>query len=480
VNLRPGALFGLPPGFPDPVLDAALLRDVLVLLAIGAGVGIAAGRRRLALLLAVAWAALAVAFWTLAMARPYGLLQHPDTTAWAAEVSVAAHAGGDGGVLAGEPGAHPRWAGVARRAGARAVLLAPTVSAAAVLPLAALAIAFLWRRPDATPAAILWMTAATLEVDLVRGTGLVPVLWARPAAGAMLIAVLAAALVVGRTPARPPAAAVVAIAVAVMLAAFVVTGRAPLTPADAPGVLVLDAVGWVVLAAVGLRRRRDPAALGLCAGGIAALALACAGAADAVVAAALYRAGLVLAATPAIAAAAERVGGAVRMPIPGRRGWRPGAQAWLGTAVAVMLAGAFPTWWDPFALDPVAEASREPISPAVASTADWIRTATDPAAVFVAGEDYAPAVAVLGGRRLLRAPGLAAAGDDVRRVRLERQILLGRAPEALVRRYGVRYLLVAPLQFRAQGLPEPWAAETAFPLRYDEKGIRIHEITASH
>jgi hypothetical protein len=475
VNLRPGALLGLPPGFPSPTADAALLRDALVLLAVAAGLAFAGGLRRLALALAIAWAALAVGFWTLAMARPYGVLVDAGTTAWAAEMSVAAQAGGDDGVLAGEPAAHPRWAGLPRRAGARVVLLAPSVFAIAVLPLAALLIALVWGRTEAPLAAILWLAAATLEVDLVRGTGLLPVLWARPAAGVALIAALALALAIGRVPARPPTAAVFAIAVTAAIAAFVVSGGARLPLTDAPGVVFLDVVGWVALATFGLRLHRDRAALGLCAGGLTALALSAAGLADAVVASALYRAGLVLAATVAIAAAAERIGGAIRVRLAGRA-WTPGAPAWTGLVLAVLLAGAFPTWWDPVALDPVAEASLEPISPAVAETADWIRRSTDPDAVFIAGEDYAPAVAVLGGRRLLRAPAIATAPDEARRVRLERQVLLGRAPEALVRRYGVRYALIAPQQFRAHGLPEPWPAERAFALRYDDKGIRIHEI----
>jgi hypothetical protein len=150
----------------------------------------------------------------------------------------------------------------------------------------------------------------------------------------------------------------------------------------------------------------------------------------------------------------------------------------LGAVVAVALAGSFLTWWDPARMDPLARTSLEPIPDGLAETMDWVRAGTDPRGVFVAGEDYAPAVAVLAGRRVLRAPTLLIAPDDERRVRAERAILSGRRVDTLLRRYGVRYVLLAPGQFREHRQGEPWGIEAAgFPLLYRApSGLRVYEI----
>ena len=274
MDLRPGALLGLPPGVPSVVFDVAYWRDLLVLLALAVGWAVARRRHGWALALAIAWAVLALGFWTFAMGRPYGVLQDPAATRWAAEVSVAAHAGGEDGFLAGEPPLHRRWAAASRRVGARPLLLAPTLLPLAVYPAIALLIAFLWGRPRAALAAILWMAVSTLDLDAVRGIGLLPALWATPAsrgrrrggdrgdAGRRPLAV-AAARGGGRRGGRRRHR--------------LRHRRGRVTPtraADVPGVLLLDAAPWVALGLIGLWSRRDPAALGLAAGGSAALLLA--------------------------------------------------------------------------------------------------------------------------------------------------------------------------------------------------------------
>lgn len=475
MSLHPGALLGLPPGVPNPVFDAGSLRDLLVLIAAAAGVSLAARRQAFALALALAWAAAALGFWTLAMARPYGVLQDPAITGWAAEVGVAA-AGGDGSFLAGEPAAHPRWDAFAARAGARAALLAPTLAPVVLFPAIGLAIAVLGRRPDAVLAAMLWLAAATTEIDAVRGIGLGPFAWARPSLLVALLAGIAAALAAGRLLARARAAAAVAAVIALGVAVLV-AGRTRVGAADALAALGLDALPWLPLAVVGCRLRAEGAACGLAIGGACALLLAVPGASDAVAAHALYRTGLVLLSAPAIAAGAAALAGAVRVPLPRERSWSPSASAWAGIVAAAALSGSVLTWWDPPRLDPVAKQSLEPIPGILEDTAGWIRAHTAPTDVFVAGEDYGPAVAVLAGRALLRAPALATAADEERRLRAERAILSGREVDALVRRYGLRYLLVAPGQFRAHGLPEPWPAESAYPLRHDSgRGLRIYDL----
>jgi hypothetical protein len=267
-----------------------------------------------------------------------------------------------------------------------------------------------------------------------------------------------------------------AIAAAVAVAAAYAVRGAPLAAADLAGALVLDPLPWLVLAAFGTARRRDPAASGLVAGGALALVLALAGLADPTVAAGLMRVGLVLAAVPAIAAAADALAGRVAVPL-GRAGtWTPSAGALLGVAAGVSLAGGFLTWWDPTRLDPIARDSAVPIGDATVEAAEWIAANARPADSVVAGEDFAPAVAALAGRPVLRAPTLRTAPDDDRRLRVERAILSGRVNAIQARRYGLRYLLVSDRQFRHQGLAEPWPAEGIFPLRYDRKGIRIYEI----
>ena len=150
----------------------------------------------------------------------------------------------------------------------------------------------------------------------------------------------------------------------------------------------------------------------------------------------------------------------------------------LGAIVAVVLAGAFVTWWDPPRMDPLARTSLEPIPDGLADAMDWIRSSTDPQGVFMAGEDYAPAVAVLGGRRVLRAPTLLTAADEERRLRAERAVLAGRRVDDLLRRYGVRYLLLAPGQFRDHRLAEPWPIESAgLALLYSNpSGLRVYEL----
>jgi len=477
MDLRPGALLGLPPGFPNVVLDVAYWRDLLVLLSLAIGWFVARRRPRRALMLALAWTVLALGFWICALGRPYGVLQDQAITRWAAEVSVAEHAGGEDGLLAGETAQHHRWVAASRRLGARPLLLAPTLLPLALYPVIALLIAVVWGKPHAVLGAILWLAVATVDLDAVRGTGLLPGLWPTPAAGVAVTAAVAVALAAGRWRSAPRGAAVAGAAVALLAAAVPAASHA-ISPAELAGVAVFDALAWVALGLVGLRSQRDPAALGLAAGGLSGLVAASLGLADAVVAVALLRTGLVLAATPVIADAAERAGGALHLPLPRGRSWSPDGAAVRGAVVATILMGSFLTWWDPPRMDSRALMSLEPIPAALAEATDWIRSSTDPQAVFVAGEDYAEAVAVLGGRRVLRAPTLLTAGDDERRIRTGRAILSGRRVDTLLDRYGVHYVLLAPGQFRDHRLSEPWGIESAGfpPVFHGRTGLRVYEV----
>jgi len=110
---------------------------------------------------------------------------------------------------------------------------------------------------------------------------------------------------------------------------------------------------------------------------------------------------------------------------------------------------------------------------------DWVREHTDARASFIANEDYAPAVAALAGRRVLRAPSLLVAADDERRRRLEKAVFAGRWPAALRERYDLRYVFLAPGQFTEYGLdaPEQLEARGHFRLLYrNDKGMRVYEL----
>ena len=153
----------------------------------------------------------------------------------------------------------------------------------------------------------------------------------------------------------------------------------------------------------------------------------------------------------------------------------------MGSAALVLatLAGSMVVWWEPTRLDPVARASLDPVSPGALEAMAWLRANTPPSAVIVAGEDYAPSVAVLGGRRVLRAPTLAVASDEERRLRAQRALLAGRPVPDLVERYGLRYVLTAPGQFRDEGPPDAkgLAGRAGLRLVYaSPRGVQVYEI----
>jgi hypothetical protein len=97
----------------------------------------------------------------------------------------------------------------------------------------------------------------------------------------------------------------------------------------------------------------------------------------------------------------------------------------------------------------------------------------------MASPDYAPSVAVLAGRRLLRAPSLREARDENARVRAEGALLSGRPLPPGARDHGVRFVFVAPGDFRARGIarPEDLLGRPGFVPRYaDANGFRVFEI----
>jgi hypothetical protein len=347
-----------------------------------------------------------------------------------------------------------------------------------ILPATALAIALLWRRPEAALAAILWSLGATGELDTVRGLGFVPGLWARPGSSALWLVTLGAVFLLARLPLRGALGA--AAPTLVVLGGLALGARAPgLSLPDALLAVTLDQQLWLVAGAASLWRERDRASEALIAGGaLLVLSRALGGPGDAWAGQAFVRAGLVLAsATWLQAASAALVNDAMRSAVARWR-LRPD-RVMTAVVITVLGAGGALAWWDPVRVDPMAKASIEPVPPPLTQAMDWIREHTAPDATVAADDEYAAAVAVLGGRRTLRAPSLVSAPDDERRRRLERGLLSGRAPAALLARYGVRYVFLAPGQFREYGLEQPEDLERRGGVRLafaNDKGMRLYEI----
>lgn len=461
----------------------AWLRYLLLGLAVAWALALARRRRLASLALGVIFAATATGFWTLSLARPYGLLEDADTTRRAAEVAVAAATGRAGeSFLADEPAAFPAYAALLRTGlGAGSLRRLPSFLPPLVLAAIGLLVATAWRRrEDAVAGASLWLVFSTGELEAARGFGFLSGLWSRPEAALMLPPLAALALVAGRLPSRR------AFWPAAVCALGAVAAPAPVRAAgtslgDAVLVLTLDQGPWLLLGAAGLLRVRDASALGLVLGGAAGVGLAALpGGPDPWACQALFRLGLLLAAAtllrPWLCEAGEWL--AERGLAPARS--RPAPEL-VGLALLVLLGapGSFVAWWDPVRSDEVARASQEPISPVLEAPMAFLRGHTPAGAVVLASPDYAPVVAVFAGRRVLRAPSLARASDEERRLRAEGALLAGRPIPPGAADHGVGFVLIAPGDFRARGIHEPADLDgrSGLRLRYsDPAGFRVYEV----
>ena len=478
--LRPGDVLGLPAGLPDVVSQLPAFRYLLVVLALAWALTVLRGRPWLGLAAGLLFFELAVGFWVLGLGRPYGLLVDPAATRRAAEVGVAGAAGGQEGFLADAPA--PGWWSV-RLAAAGVpsswLLLAPTFLPLLVPVLVAVGVHALSRPRDAAAlAALLWLGFGTGDLDALGALGFLPGLWARPASavaftvGAMVVLLvwrderarrfwpLGAALVVAASAAGP-------------------TLAWP-RPAQAVWALTFDAWLWLLLGGYGLAQGAGAAARALVAGGALSVLLASVAPGlglDAWTGHACYRLGLILAAAGPLRHLAMHLGQALA-PSPRLSALRPDR---LGLAVLLALTVpiAFVTWWQPPALDPVAEASRAPVDPGLVEAMGWVRRETAREAVFMASPVHAPAVAALGGRRVLRAPGLATTADDVDRWNLEDDLLQGHVPRRTFARYGLAHVFLGPGDFADRGLPGPEALDAAAHLRlryHNAEGYRVYDV----
>jgi hypothetical protein len=460
----------------------ALLRWILVALAL-LWSALILGRRRLPSLLAgVLFVEAAVGFWVLALGRPYGLLVDAQATRQAAEASVVAETGrSDEGALAASEGASRAAVLLARLPiSRRCRLLLPTLLPFLAPAAVGLAVALLWRRRDlAILGASLWLAFGTGDLDALGGEGFVTGIWARPLASLLVVGLVPLVLALSRVRPRAVSAPLLGLAAAACL------GLAPAV-APSPGALgalrwlTLDQGLWLPLGLYGLARSRDVAPRALALGGAVALFAGGLGApVEAWAGHVLYRIGMLLAAAEPVASLAAALGRvlAARPALAGR-GLEP-----LSLGLAALFAGTAPgsflVWWDPPKLDPVAKASLAPLSPNLLGPMDWVRRETPRDAVFIADEDYSAALAALAGRRVLRAPLLEEARDDERRVRTERLVLSGRDPGPLRARYRVSHVLAAPGDFRAHGLraPEDLEGRGRFRRLYvDDEGLRVYAL----
>lgn len=479
--LRLGELWGMPAGVPDVRTTVATLRWGLCLVAALWAVLVAGRGRRAWLLggLLFVWAA--SGYWVLALGRPYGLLVDGDITRRVAVASVAVETGRDQGVLAGETAApQPAWA--LARVQRAVVLWGPSLLPLLVVPGLGILLYALWGcRSRAPLAALLWLAFSTGDLDTLRGVGLLPSVFSHPWPAAALLPWVALVLLEARWgSAKSVGRTVLGVAIVMGLGCLVPAAPFPRGLPEALLTLSLDQGPWLPLALWGFSRGGDAAARRLTIGGaLLTLATAFPLPVDPVAAHALYRLGLLLAATEPVELILVAVGEMLAARWP--RSW-PGIEAGRLGAAALVLAlvpGSFLAWWHPLDLDPVAGESQRPIPMPLREAMEWIRRETPPTAVFIASASFAPSVAALGGRPVLRAPGLVEPANDARRRTVEEKVLKGKAPERALVRFAVSHVFIAPGDFTEYGVRAPEALEAypQFRLRYkNDEGYRVYEL----
>ena len=478
--LRAAELLRLPPEVPNADLHAGLLRYLLLALALLWGCAALRSRRATFLLAGVAFVVVAEGFWVAALGRPYGLFIDPELTRGAADMSVAA-AGAPRGesFLVDVPAPRDGWRALAPWSRPKSgLLILPTIAPLLVLPALGVLVYLLWpRREEAPVAATLCLLFSTGDLDAARGVGFVPGLWRHPGSGLFLLLIVAVVLIAGRL--RASEIVTTALGAAATAAWLFTTGPvAGLGAADATLLLTLDQVPWCVLAAWAWPRSAPPAARALIVGGAALVVLSALPlGVDAWGGHALYRFGLLLASAGPVSILASRAGERLRRrPAFARFGPQRLGAALLVFAVAPVC---FLAWWTPIRSDPLMDESREPLPARLRAAMAWVRKETPAAAVFIASPDYAPYVAVLGGRRVLRAPALAVADDDIRRERAEDKLLRGREPGKLGALYGLTHVFIGPGDFLTFGITSPEQLEQRgrFRLLYrDASDLRVYEI----
>ncbi len=456
MEVHPGSWLGIAAGHPHPSDVVALRWGLLVISWIWAALSLR-GRPLASFLAALAFGTAAVGFWVLALGRPYGLLIDPDATRRAAEAAVVAETR-DASldfIVAGVPptGLHVRLALLGLDP--VLLLLLPTLSPLLAFLAVAILVGLLAPRGRSHLAASLWLAFPSSAIELVWGHGFLSAPWRRPEGFLSVAPIVAVLLLLGRVRRNVWLAVSAGVVVAGCWAILV-----PSAGAAGQGVfaallpLTLGQGPFFFLGAWGLWRHWDSTAgMLMVAGSLVVVAASTLPLAlDPWCGQTLYRLGLLVAACGPIQALERGLGTRLQGFAPLAR---VGASR-LGRALLLALAvpASALAWWNPIQLDGrVAERSVEPLPGTLLQAMDWIRRNTDRHKTFVASPEYAPAVAALAGRQVLRAPSLAQPPDNVRR-RAQKAALEGRFDPALSR-FGVGYLLIGPGDAEKWGLAEP-------------------------
>jgi hypothetical protein len=421
--------------------------------------------------------------WILHLGRPYGVLVDVPTTRGAAAIAIAGSLRDPvPSILAGGPATAD--GGLRARLAAMGVPVGwlqwgPSLLPLWVLPLLGLVVSRLANDSvEAWAAALLWLAFATTETAALAGQGVVGGLWTHPTATLLVVATLLALWGADRHIRSQWAARITGAFLLATIMLWPIEG-ATLRPLRAVWLLTWDQ-GWLgVLALLGLPRLRRAAPLLLGASALVVVFRSLEGA-DVWGAHALYRVGIVLAAAGPFLRATQWLGETAARLWPGLRALsaRP-AGLGLGLALSLALPGSFVAWWDPPSDDVVAAASMEPVPGPVIAAAAYVSRSTPASAVFAAGTSYTEHVAVLGGRRVVRAPGLFTAPDDHQRRRAERVLVTSCDQRDFPARYEVTHLLLAPGDFREYDVSWPGDLARFGCLRAvftGASGIAIYEV----
>lgn len=426
----------------------------------------------------------AVGFWIASLGRPYGLLDHPSIVRELAAGAISAARGVPSALVVGEPWLAGPWAWLARAGLPQAWFLnLPTVLPLLVLPLLAVCTALAWRSPHASLGAVLVMIFGTGALDMQRGFGLLPGLWAHPAGSCGLLLALTAGLMAwgARGLARWSLGVLALCGVALAVAG----PQALPAPRGLEALLLVsfDQWPWWLLAAPVLGAPADGAARAprvlVLVGLASVIAAACGLPLDAWGGQALLRIGLLLGAAETLGAWLPQAG-AWLARIGGLKRWAPGSLG-LAALIGLTAPGSLLAWWQPVRQDGALHASLEGVPLGQLEALRFLRTATPADAVFVASTDYAASVGVLGARRVLRAPTLVVSADDRRRKRVEYLALFpeGAAGGQNARRYELTHVFVGPGDLAAWGFDGPADIEARGRVRLlfaNAQGFRVYAL----
>ena len=115
--------------------------------------------------------------------------------------------------------------------------------------------------------------------------------------------------------------------------------------------------------------------------------------------------------------------------------------------LALAIPWSLPYWWDPLTMDSYVVGSLQPVPERLRAPTEFIRSFTDPRAIFAGDSDYARFVSALGARRISLAVNLIQPDDYTARFEMERRLVVDDEPSvalAQAKQQGITHLLVTP------------------------------------